>query len=228
MKTELENMRKERDTLRADFSRVTRQLELIQQCTDENGKPNIDFEELLINQDLVADRFMNELKQMEARINTSVNEKINLLMTNTVHANVDKDFAAPSARNGEPWNPSTVANKSNQFPNSSLTYAEALKKSKISPESIRNIRIMGDERQCRVTMDLIRKDDMCVDLPIVSIANKGRQNLTIKCPDPATALTFEELMKNKYKANVQILKITPTSPRVKITPILPRATRRKK
>lgn len=68
-------------------------------------------------------------------------------------------------------------------------------------------------------MDLIRKDNLCVDLPIVSIANKGRQNMTVKCADPHTAETFETLMKQKYKDSVQIMKVSPTLPRVKITPI---------
>lgn len=86
-------------------------------------------------------------------------------------------------------------------------------------QQIRNIRIIGDENQCKIVMDRIRKDDMCAELPIVSIANKGKQNLTVKCANVQAADEIENLMKNKYRDNTQINKIVPTSPRVKITPL---------
>lgn len=152
---------------------------------------------------------------MEQRINNTVNQQINSIM-----ANMGNTFA-----NGHPDAIMTITVEHHQIvehikpqmvntspihSHAHIPYAEALKNAQIQPDAIRNVRLIGDDNQRKATMEQIRTDKLCIDLPIVSIATKGKQNITVKCQNSEAAEKFGNLMKKKYRDNIQIMKILPT------------------
>lgn len=101
------------------------------------------------------------------------------------------------------------------------TYAEALGKSSIPVEAIRNIEIItneGDtEKRINDITEQIRGDNALADLKIVSVVSEGSRNFTVKCANYDDALAAETHITRKYRQSVRVTKPAAFIPQVKIT-----------
>lgn len=61
-----------------------------------------------------------------------------------------------------------------------ISYAMALAKSTTSPESIRNLFILGTPEECANGVANLRRDTLCAESRIKSIKDRGQNNMTIK------------------------------------------------
>lgn len=168
----------------------------------------------------MTEKFTKALDTLERRMDN----KINTLVSRILEAIKQPNISGPSQNSLPMGNLNSqistpIAIQSDQFPHANITYAQAIQNAHIPSEAIRNIQVLGDDMQCKIVMDRIRKDDICAQLPIKTIANNRKQNLTINCADVKAADELENLLTNKYRDTVKITKIVPIPPRVKITPL---------
>lgn len=101
-----------------------------------------------------------------------------------------------------------------------LSYAQAVSKSPIPADAIRNVTVNGTTEQMEIIVNKIKRDKIAVDAQLKSIKAKGKYNFTYKCTDAATADKFEEELRQKYKDEITVSKVKPTKNQVKITKIL--------
>lgn len=98
-----------------------------------------------------------------------------------------------------------------------MTYAEAIAKSPLAPENIRNINITGTPEEVSRISTILRKDNVLQEYPILSIRPKGPANFTFKYADSTTADNVSKLLSTKYHGALTVERISPTLPQLKIT-----------
>lgn len=99
------------------------------------------------------------------------------------------------------------------------SYAHAVSKSNQSIETIRNITLCdpGDpNKDCTSILAQLQKDDLCSSDNIKSIKAKGKCSLTVTCKDIPSTERVETKLKNKYKESINIKKVEPSRPMIKI------------
>lgn len=99
---------------------------------------------------------------------------------------------------------------------SGITYAEAVARSKTTSNCIKNVTVLGDDNNSDLVANLIRTENVCVGLPVLSIVEKGKKNITIKCADPKTAETIEDQLVEKYGDRIKVTSANPQLPEIKI------------
>lgn len=72
-----------------------------------------------------------------------------------------------------------------------LSYAQAVAKSPIPAEAIRNVTLNGSSEKMEITANKIKRDKIALDTQLNSVKSKGKYNFTFKCTDVATADKFE-------------------------------------
>lgn len=113
------------------------------------------------------------------------------------------------------------ANRSGQRTTASgLSYAAALSRSASKPDTIRNIRAIGDENEMIRTMQQLQLDNICKQNIIKSVKNKGAFNLTIKCATADDASKVESLLTEKYGSKIEVNEVLQQQPQIKITGVI--------
>lgn len=109
-----------------------------------------------------------------------------------------------------------------------ISYSHAVSRSVVAPTALRNINLVWTQRETAVICNLLRKDDLCSDIPLEFMAMKGRQNMSIKCPDSASAETVTIALNKKYINAIHVKQINRNRPQVTITRLFTDTPKRKR
>lgn len=85
-----------------------------------------------------------------------------------------------------------------------MTYARALQNSNFQTENIRNITLMGTEKQMEDNMRMIRADSQILRMNDLEIVRKSNNNYTIKSKDPAVVKKFQDHITSKGPSMIMI------------------------
>lgn len=156
---------------------------------------------------------MNNLTQVVNNLATIVNRVVaNMDVKTERHTSV-----AASQRNTRNT-PSNTQTSGATAP--SITYAQALAKSMIPSGAIKNIELRPSEGNFDTLLQTIQSDKICADKNIVSVKQRGKCNLVLKCSDAKSTDEVEATLKQKYGESIVIKGIIGTRPQIKITRIL--------
>lgn len=100
-----------------------------------------------------------------------------------------------------------------------LSYAQAVAKSTIPADVIRNVTLNGSPEHIELIANKLKRDKLSDDVQLASVKTKGKHNFTFKCKDADAAAKVEEQLKNKYSDDITITKVQPAKNQVKITKI---------
>lgn len=131
----------------------------------------------------------------------------------------DKTVERPTAVVTAPARPrnNAVSPRVSTPATSTMTYAQALAKSSIPQEAIKNIELKPASGNCEALLQQIQSDNICAGKNIVSIKQRGKCNLILKCSDAKSANEVEETLKTKYGEAIDVKGINGSRPQVKIT-----------
>lgn len=121
-------------------------------------------------------------------------------------------------------NNSNIVRQQNRPLQIPMSYAEAISKSPIPPEAIRNVTIKVNEEEMETIAANIRKDNACAGIAFTAIKQKGKYNFTYKCTDAQSAAQVEKTLVDKYNGSIQVTCVAPPKNQVKITRIFTEET----
>lgn len=101
-----------------------------------------------------------------------------------------------------------------------LSYAQALSASKFPTNTIRNVRIMGDDGEANDTATKLKKDSSFTQSNIREIIYKSPYNITIKCKSEDDAEKLEAALALKYGQSIMISVPREFVPEIKITNVI--------
>lgn len=100
-----------------------------------------------------------------------------------------------------------------------LSYAQAVAKSTIPADAIRNVTLNGSPEHISLTAEKIKRDKLTENVQLTSIKTKGKHNFTFKCKDAADAEKDEAHLIATYNEDLTISRVQPAKNLVKITKI---------
>lgn len=100
-----------------------------------------------------------------------------------------------------------------------LFYAQAVAKSTIPADAIRNVTLNGSPENIALTAEKIKRDKLAENVQLTSIKTKGKHNFTFKCKDAAAAEKAEAHLLATYNGDITISRVQPAKNLVKITKI---------
>lgn len=102
-------------------------------------------------------------------------------------------------------------------PKKQVTFAQALTEANALATSTRNLKILGDPQQCAAISNRLRSDPEFKKVHFSNDIAKGPGGLTVTCTTNADAIKLDELLTNKYAADVTSKKMDLRLPQIKLT-----------
>lgn len=157
------------------------------------------------------EKLSEEIRSMrQRRASSPADSTLNSSVVSPRPQNVNINIAAP------PKNAKTTP----KIVNNAISYAQALAASTFPTASIRNIRIVGDEKEVHETAALLKKDTSFQRSNIRDITFKSMGNITVKCKTPDDANKFENAIIEKYGQKIEIAPPQANIPQLKITNVV--------
>lgn len=205
-RVETENREQHEEILHLIEKINTKNVAALEAMTSQNLKMMIDYITKIEN------GFQESMDKMASSISQFKN---NSHSTEIIHETVIE----PSSKKVK-FSRSRPRSSSNTGQKTKISYAAALAHSSTPIDAIRNLEIIGvTDNEKDAVLSQLRSDDICKDMGVTAIKDKGNYHITLKCDSSETARKIEDTLRKKYRTALSIKQVHHISPKIKITKI---------